>query len=121
MYQHYNYGIILIQKSASVHPLTFREDPDRIKKMWEAEELAKKALYKTEKKGGSKAKQSIDGDEEMADSTKFAKHTARKHQNMFRGGNGALHLNYYDEEEEDEDDEESEDEDDIHQENVFNQ
>lgn len=98
MYQHYNYGIILIQKSASVHPLTFREDPDRIKKMWEAEELAKKALYKTEKKGGSKAKQSIDGDEEMADSTKFAKHTAKKHQYMFRGGNGALHLNYYDEE-----------------------
>jgi ssRNA-specific RNase YbeY (16S rRNA maturation enzyme) len=40
---------------------------------------------------------------------------------MFRGGNGALHLNYYDEEDEDEDDEESEDEDDIQQENVFNQ
>jgi hypothetical protein len=29
-----------------VHPLTFREDPERIKKMWEAEEKAKKALYK---------------------------------------------------------------------------
>ncbi len=23
MYQHYNYGIILIQKGASVHPLSF--------------------------------------------------------------------------------------------------
>jgi ankyrin repeat protein len=35
---HYNYGIILIQKQASVHPLVFKEDPERIKKMWELEE-----------------------------------------------------------------------------------
>jgi ankyrin repeat protein len=32
MYQHYNYGIILIQKGAMVTPLIFKEDPDRIKK-----------------------------------------------------------------------------------------
>jgi ankyrin repeat protein len=49
-YQHYNYGIILIQKGASVHPLTFFEDPDKIKKQWEAEAKAKKALYKTQLK-----------------------------------------------------------------------
>ena len=65
MYQHFNYGIILIQKGASVHPLTFREDPDRIKKMWEDEEKAKKALYRVEKKG-SKAKIAKD-DEYMED------------------------------------------------------
>jgi hypothetical protein len=47
MYQHYNYGIILIQKGASVHPLSFREEPDRIKKQWEDEAKAKKMLYKT--------------------------------------------------------------------------
>ncbi len=35
---------------ASVHPLTFFEDPDKIKKQWEAEEKAKKALYKTQLK-----------------------------------------------------------------------
>jgi len=46
MYQHYNYGIILIQKEAKVHPLTFFEDPEEIKKKWDAEEKAKKALYK---------------------------------------------------------------------------
>jgi hypothetical protein len=46
MYSHFNYGIILIQKGASVHPLSFREDPDRIKKMWDEEEKAKKALYR---------------------------------------------------------------------------
>lgn len=48
MYSHYNYGIILIQKGASVHPLTFKEDPDRIKKMWEDELKREKALYKKE-------------------------------------------------------------------------
>ncbi len=50
MQQHYNYGIILIQKNASVHPLTYFEDPEKIKKQWEAEEKAKKALYKTQLK-----------------------------------------------------------------------
>lgn len=63
MYQHYNYGIILIQKNASVHPLTFREEPDRIRKMWDEEEKAKKALYRIQKKG-SKNEGEAD-DEEM--------------------------------------------------------
>ena len=30
MYSHYNYGIILIQKGASVHPLAHKEDPERL-------------------------------------------------------------------------------------------
>jgi len=129
MYQHYNYGIILIQKGASVHPLTFREDPDRIKKMWEAAEKAKKALYKTEKKGGSKVKQGKgDADEDMEEDSessvaaKFAKHTVKKHQGMFNN-QANVHMQYYDEDDDsDEDeDEESEDEDDLHQENIFNQ
>jgi hypothetical protein len=33
-----------------VHPLTYFEDPEKIKKQWEAEEKAKKALYKTQLK-----------------------------------------------------------------------
>jgi len=40
MYQHYNYGIILIQKEAKVHPLTYFENPEEIKKRWDAEEKA---------------------------------------------------------------------------------
>lgn len=128
MYQHYNYGILLIQKGASVHPLTFREDPDRIKKMWEEELKAQKALYKTQKKGENKAAK--EDDEEMKDEEedsgmtsekkpKFAKHNYKKHQNMFAN---KVHMQYYDEEDYDEeDDEESEDDDDVHQENVFNQ
>lgn len=48
MNKHYNYGIILIQKQASVLPLVYQEDHERIKKMWEEEEKAKKALYKTQ-------------------------------------------------------------------------
>ena len=35
MHSYYNYGINLIQIGASVHPITFREDPERIKKQWE--------------------------------------------------------------------------------------
>ena len=46
MNQHYNYGILLIQRKASVHPLTFKEDPERIKKQWEEERKAQEALYK---------------------------------------------------------------------------
>lgn len=146
MYQHYNYGIILIQKGATVHPLTFREEPDRIKKMWEDAEKAKKALYRTEKKGakaprvaGSHSQRDMAGrqsspnkagaedDEEMQDAESeeqpketFAKHTYKRHQNMFQAGR--THMQYYDEEDYDEEeDEESEDEDDLHQENIFNQ
>lgn len=37
MRKHYNYGIILIQKKASVLPLTFKEEPERIQKMWDEE------------------------------------------------------------------------------------
>lgn len=131
MQQHYNYGIILIQKNASVHPLTYFEDPEKIKKQWEAEEKAKKALYKTQlKKDAQKLmtqnSQAADQDEDMnsdnedGEEKEFAKHTQKKHQNMF--GMGHQNIGYgdeYDEEEEEED--ESEDEDDQYQENVFNQ
>jgi hypothetical protein len=105
-----------------VHILTHREDPDRIKKMWEEEEKAKKALYKTQlKKDGKKLMSQKDGDEEMKSDNdsenedgKFVKHTAKKHQNMFNSRmNQIRYDNYYDEEDEDEYDEE-EDEDDQH-------
>ena len=127
MYQHYNYGIILIQKEAKVHPLTFFENPEEIKKRWEAEEKAKKALYKTQlKKDAQKllSQKSLADDEDMDsenDDDKFVTHVYKKHQDMFgKSGvlNNGLYGNEYDEEEEDE---ESEDEDDQHQENVFNQ
>jgi len=76
MYQHYNYGIILIQKGAKVHPMTFREDHERIKKMWEEEEKAKKGPAKT----------GDDADMEDSEKPKFAKHTQKKHQFMFQKG-----------------------------------
>ena len=63
MYQHYNFRIFLIQRNASVHPLTYREDFERINKMWEEEEKSKKALYKIQKKG-AKGKV-VQEDEEM--------------------------------------------------------
>lgn len=106
MYQHYNYGIILIQKGAKVHPMTFREDHERIKKMWEEEEKAKRG-----------PKTGEDAEMEDSEKPKFAKHTQKKHQNMFQ--RGLQYVDEYGDEEEDED-EESEDEDDQHRENVFN-
>jgi hypothetical protein len=122
MYQHYNYGIILIQKNASVHPLTFREDPDRVKKMWDEEEKAKRALYRIQKKGAKK--EGEDEDEEMKEESeqqqKFARHTNKKHQSMFQNHH-RVQMSYYGEEDDYDEEEESEDEDDRHQENVFNQ
>lgn len=85
MHSHYNYGIILIQKGASVHPLSFREDPEKIKKQWEEEAKQKKALYRQQKRA-SKGKQQEDEDMKNADSEsdedegeKFAKHNPKKH------------------------------------------
>ena len=128
MYQHYNYGIILIQKEAKVHPLTYFENPEEIKKIWEAEEKAKKALYRSQlKKDAQKvlSQKSLAEDEDMESDKeegeeKFVTHIFKKHQNMF--GTGQHNLMYGDEyDNEDEEDEESEDEDDQYQENVFNQ
>lgn len=129
MYQHYNYGIILIQKGAKVNPTTFREEPDKIKKMWEEEEKAKRALYRIQKKG-SKSHIAEDNEEMMEDvveddeskQSPFAKHKAKKHQQLFAQSNRFAFggANYYDEEDYDNEYDESEDEDDLHQENVFN-
>ena len=123
MHSHYNYGIILIQKGASVHPITFREDPERIKKQWEEEEKHKKALYRQQKRA-SKGKQQEDEEMKNADSEsdedegeKFAKHKQKKHQNLFQANPmGFEYGNEYDDEDEDSD----ADSDDQHQENVFN-
>lgn len=52
MKKHYNYAILLIQKNASVLPLTFREDPEKIKKMWEEEERKKHADQRRSKLKG---------------------------------------------------------------------
>jgi hypothetical protein len=101
MHSHYNYGIILIQKGASVHPLSFREDPERIKKQWEAEAAKKKAVE----------------DEDMKDEG-FAQHRHKKHQDLFVK---KAVFNDYDEEDESEGSDEDSDEDEVHQETVFNQ
>lgn len=114
-------------------PLTYFEDPEKIKKQWEAEAKAQKALYKKQQKKENQQKlltqnsQAADEDEDMdSDNDEkeknggFAKHTQKKHQNMF--ATGALHhVDYGDEYDEEDEDEESEDEDDQYQENVFNQ
>jgi hypothetical protein len=125
MHSHYNYGIILIQKGASVHPITFREDPERIKKQWEEEEKHKKALYRQQKRASKGGKQQEDEEMKNADSEsdedegeKFAKHKQKKHQNLFQANPmGVEYGNEYD----DEDEESDADSDDQHQENVFNQ
>jgi hypothetical protein len=104
MYQHFNYGIILIQKGASILPLTYKEDPEEIRKKWEHEEKKKKMKHQE--------------DEEMKEEgEKFAKHVPKKHQNMFQGNH--MLDEYGDEEEDDYSDEEESDEE--YQENVFNQ
>ena len=64
MKRHYNYGIILIQKQASIHPLTHREDFERIKKLQEEEEKKQKELYRTKSKG---SKNRLEDDEDMED------------------------------------------------------
>ena len=44
----------MIQKGASVLHLTYQEDAEKIKKMWEEEEKKKDGQYKVEKKGSKK-------------------------------------------------------------------
>lgn len=121
MNAHYNYGIILIQKLASVLPLVFKEDPERIKKQWEEEEKKQKELYKIQKRG-SKVKlgedaEMKDDDEDVIDTSVKKK---KKHRDLFNKNKQGY--DYYDEYDDEYDDEsEEEDEDDYYQEKVFNQ
>lgn len=46
MNKHFNYGILLIQKEASVLPLVYREDHERIKKEWEEAKKKEREQYK---------------------------------------------------------------------------
>jgi hypothetical protein len=61
----------------------------------------------------------MNSENEDDDNKGFAKHTEKKHQNMFAAGH--QHYGYGNEYDEEEDEDESdEDDDDQHQENVFN-
>ena len=64
MYKHFNYGILLIQKDASVIPLVYREDHEKIKKEWEEAKKKEQEQYKIQKKG---SKSQINEDHEMND------------------------------------------------------
>lgn len=114
MRRHYNYGIILIQKQASVLPLTFKEDSERIAKMWAEEEKLKKL---SNSKKGNRLNGNLDT--EMEDET-VKKSKKKNHRNLFNNTNGYAD---YGDEYDDEYDEEDEDDDNMgynYQENVFN-
>jgi len=71
---------------------------------------------KNEAEEGNGTESEDDGEEKKS----FAKHSFKKHQNLFGASN--VHVDYDDEyDNEDESEDESEDEDEVHQENVFNQ
>lgn len=48
--KHYNYGIILIQKQASVNAQVYREDWKKLQEAWEEEEAKKKGITFSKKK-----------------------------------------------------------------------
>jgi hypothetical protein len=50
MNRHYNYGIILIQKGASVLAAVQKEDYDKLNKQWKEEEDRKKGIYRSKSK-----------------------------------------------------------------------
>ncbi len=88
--------------------------------MWEAEEKAKRALYKTQKKG-SKVKitedEEMKSDDEDEKKEKFAEHKAKKHQKLFQSHGRFVYADGYGDEydeEEDDSDVDDDDEDDLH-------
>ena len=101
--QHYNYGIILIQNknSASVLPHVFKEQPEKIQKMWDEEERRKKL--------GSKFK--MGEDVEMEDEQEKKK-SKKKHRDLFDQNKNVFYDDYGDEYGEEDDYNEEEDSDD---------
>ena len=71
---HFNYGIILIQKNADVTVDVHYEYPKRLAKMWKDEEKKQKAAALTLARG---ADVSMDQDDEAGDGSK------KKHRNLF--------------------------------------
>ena len=78
-HNHFNYGIILIQKNANVKVPVYDEFPNRIAKQWKDEEEAKKKAEEEEKGEAAKATGDVEMEEDDGDAAN------KKHRDMFAG------------------------------------